>query len=307
MERINVYFNEATGGRYVPRAVLMDLEPGTMDSVRAGPFGQLFRPDNYPQDFEVIGEDQWEPTSVYMLKEGMLATECPSVVAESHGNEEGDEQGEASLGWKMIELYTRLGVEEETSGRRADKEEREGDLDRMEKDTMIGSDCASSPRGWRESDWEDQELFGENNSEVDDEVVYEDVEEIVCKKVKNARGHKTKKDIQSELHAMHGNGAKSVNLAKRVATRARTTAQVRMATILFHALEAPVRGGAAEALAKDARAFNEFSRLLTVDREEAIKALREWAQEREEKSVQKQRTTEEDRKKKKVGRRKEDP
>ena len=28
LERINVYFNEATGGRYVPRAVLMDLEPG---------------------------------------------------------------------------------------------------------------------------------------------------------------------------------------------------------------------------------------------------------------------------------------
>merc|ERR1712167_267073 len=31
----------------VPRAILMDLEPGTMDSVRAGPFGQLFRPDNF--------------------------------------------------------------------------------------------------------------------------------------------------------------------------------------------------------------------------------------------------------------------
>ena len=39
----SVYFNEATGGRYVPRAVLMDLEPGTMDSVRAGPYGQIFR------------------------------------------------------------------------------------------------------------------------------------------------------------------------------------------------------------------------------------------------------------------------
>merc|ERR550514_2612878 len=25
----------------------MDLEPGTMDSVRAGPFGQIFRPDNF--------------------------------------------------------------------------------------------------------------------------------------------------------------------------------------------------------------------------------------------------------------------
>ena len=47
LERINVYYNEATGGRYVPRAVLMDLEPGTMASVRAGPFGQLFRPDNF--------------------------------------------------------------------------------------------------------------------------------------------------------------------------------------------------------------------------------------------------------------------
>ncbi len=27
-----VYYNEATGGKYVPRSVLVDLEPGTMDS-----------------------------------------------------------------------------------------------------------------------------------------------------------------------------------------------------------------------------------------------------------------------------------
>merc|ERR1711988_1883563 len=47
LERINVYYNEATGGRYVPRNVLMDLGPGTMDSVRSGPFGQIFRPDNF--------------------------------------------------------------------------------------------------------------------------------------------------------------------------------------------------------------------------------------------------------------------
>lgn len=33
--------------KYVPRAVLVDLEPGTMDSVRSGAFGQLFRPDNF--------------------------------------------------------------------------------------------------------------------------------------------------------------------------------------------------------------------------------------------------------------------
>uniref|UniRef100_A0A8C5WC96 Tubulin beta chain n=1 Tax=Leptobrachium leishanense TaxID=445787 RepID=A0A8C5WC96_9ANUR len=47
LERINVYYNKATGGKYVPRAVLVDLEPGTMDSVRFGPFGQIFRPDNF--------------------------------------------------------------------------------------------------------------------------------------------------------------------------------------------------------------------------------------------------------------------
>ncbi|OMO53337.1 Proton-dependent oligopeptide transporter family [Corchorus capsularis] len=47
LERVNVYYNEASCGRFVPRAVLMDLEPGTMDSVRTGPYGQIFRPDNF--------------------------------------------------------------------------------------------------------------------------------------------------------------------------------------------------------------------------------------------------------------------
>ncbi|KAG8508147.1 Tubulin beta-3 chain [Galemys pyrenaicus] len=68
LERISVYYNEAscepgTGGggvhpgegqvplptahKYVPRAILVDLEPGTMDSVRSGAFGHLFRPDNF--------------------------------------------------------------------------------------------------------------------------------------------------------------------------------------------------------------------------------------------------------------------
>ncbi|KAF9977186.1 Tubulin beta-4B chain [Actinomortierella ambigua] len=47
LERINVYYNEANGGKYVPRAVLVDLEPGTIDAVKTGEYGQLFRPDNY--------------------------------------------------------------------------------------------------------------------------------------------------------------------------------------------------------------------------------------------------------------------
>jgi len=45
-ERLDVYYNEGQG-RYIPRAVLVDLEPGTMDTLKAGPLGNLFKPDNY--------------------------------------------------------------------------------------------------------------------------------------------------------------------------------------------------------------------------------------------------------------------
>ncbi|VDM93462.1 unnamed protein product, partial [Onchocerca ochengi] len=47
LERIDVYFKEAERKKYVPRAVLVDLEPGTMDSVRFSTYGKLFRPDNF--------------------------------------------------------------------------------------------------------------------------------------------------------------------------------------------------------------------------------------------------------------------
>ncbi|KAH1281476.1 hypothetical protein KXW98_005926, partial [Aspergillus fumigatus] len=47
LERMNVYFNEVGNSKYVPRAVLVDLEPGTMDAIRSGPHGALFRPDNF--------------------------------------------------------------------------------------------------------------------------------------------------------------------------------------------------------------------------------------------------------------------
>lgn len=57
LERINVYYTEANGGKYVPRAILVDLEPGTMDSVRSSPYGQLFRPDNYI--FGQSGAGKW--------------------------------------------------------------------------------------------------------------------------------------------------------------------------------------------------------------------------------------------------------
>ena len=46
LENINVYFNETTNERRVPRAVLTDLEPGTIDSIRSGSHGSLYSPDN---------------------------------------------------------------------------------------------------------------------------------------------------------------------------------------------------------------------------------------------------------------------
>ena len=39
LQRTNVYFNEGASGRFVPRAILVDLEPGVVDAVRSGPFG----------------------------------------------------------------------------------------------------------------------------------------------------------------------------------------------------------------------------------------------------------------------------
>lgn len=45
-EYLDVYYQE-TGSKYIPRSVLVDLEPGTMDAVRSGPLGDMFRPDNF--------------------------------------------------------------------------------------------------------------------------------------------------------------------------------------------------------------------------------------------------------------------
>ncbi|KAB1262869.1 Tubulin beta-7 chain [Camelus dromedarius] len=47
LDHISVYYNEATDVKYAPHAILVDLEPRTMDSVHSGPFDQLFRPDNF--------------------------------------------------------------------------------------------------------------------------------------------------------------------------------------------------------------------------------------------------------------------
>lgn len=51
------------GGKYVPRALLVDLDPGTMDSVRGSRIGALFRPDNFIHG-EIINNKQTLKLSV---------------------------------------------------------------------------------------------------------------------------------------------------------------------------------------------------------------------------------------------------
>jgi tubulin beta len=47
LEHIDVYYHQGMNERYVPRAVLLDLEPGSLDVIRFGPFGLLFHPNNF--------------------------------------------------------------------------------------------------------------------------------------------------------------------------------------------------------------------------------------------------------------------
>ena len=46
-ERINVFYTEGAGERYVARAVLVDLEPGPVERLRNSALGGIFRPDNF--------------------------------------------------------------------------------------------------------------------------------------------------------------------------------------------------------------------------------------------------------------------
>jgi tubulin beta len=41
--RINVFYHETSGGKYVRRAVLCNSEPGVIDALRALPLGELSR------------------------------------------------------------------------------------------------------------------------------------------------------------------------------------------------------------------------------------------------------------------------
>lgn len=47
LERVGVYYNQSHNERYVPRAVLVDLEPGVCENIKASKWGSMFHPDNF--------------------------------------------------------------------------------------------------------------------------------------------------------------------------------------------------------------------------------------------------------------------
>jgi tubulin beta len=41
---LSFFLHEASGGKYVLRALYLDLEPGVIDTLRASPLGELLHP-----------------------------------------------------------------------------------------------------------------------------------------------------------------------------------------------------------------------------------------------------------------------
>ena len=67
-DAFNTFFSETGAGKYVPRAIMMDLEPTVIDEVRTGTYRQLYHPEqlisgkedaanNYARGHYTIGKE----------------------------------------------------------------------------------------------------------------------------------------------------------------------------------------------------------------------------------------------------------
>merc|ERR1711910_244220 len=81
------FFSETGGGKHVPRAVFVDLEPSVIDEVRTGVYRQLFHPEqmvtgkedaanNYARGFYTIGK---EMVDVVMDRIRKLSDSCSGL------------------------------------------------------------------------------------------------------------------------------------------------------------------------------------------------------------------------------------
>lgn len=46
-DRKDVFFYQADDDHYVPRAIMIDLEPRVINQVQSGSYGKLFNPENF--------------------------------------------------------------------------------------------------------------------------------------------------------------------------------------------------------------------------------------------------------------------
>eukprot|EP01101_Sappina_pedata_P008173 TRINITY_DN4488_c0_g1_i1.p2 TRINITY_DN4488_c0_g1~~TRINITY_DN4488_c0_g1_i1.p2 ORF type:complete len:455 (-),score=217.59 TRINITY_DN4488_c0_g1_i1:110-1474(-) len=81
------FFSESTSGKYVPRAVYVDLESSVIDQVKTGPYSKLFGKDqmiagkedaanNYARGYYTVGKEILNPTLDRIRK---LADQCQSL------------------------------------------------------------------------------------------------------------------------------------------------------------------------------------------------------------------------------------
>jgi len=81
------FFNETSSGKYVPRAVFMDLEPTVIDEIKSSSYSKLFHPDqlitgkedasnNYARGHYTVGKEYVDLT---MEKISKLAEQCDGL------------------------------------------------------------------------------------------------------------------------------------------------------------------------------------------------------------------------------------
>jgi tubulin alpha len=86
-DSFSTFFNETGSGKYVPRAVFVDLEPSVCDEIRTGEYKKLFHPDqiisgkedaanNYARGHYTVGKDLVDQTLDRIRK---LADQCTGL------------------------------------------------------------------------------------------------------------------------------------------------------------------------------------------------------------------------------------
>ena len=88
-DSFSTFFHETGGGRYVPRAIFVDLEPTVVDEQRTGKYGNMFHPEqmisgkedaanNYARGHYTIGKELIDSVLDRVRK---LADQCTGLQA----------------------------------------------------------------------------------------------------------------------------------------------------------------------------------------------------------------------------------